>query len=110
VLPKPHHQLSDSTANKLESYRLTEVFIADGDAATDFAEEPGVFDKVLILFWITNLEAEVVQITKVLVVSAVRHIYISHKMRLLNKKVVQLLFIRLTPMHYSKHQHNKKNN
>jgi hypothetical protein len=70
----------------LESYRFTEIFIADGNAATDFAKEPCVFDKVLVLFWITYLKAEIVQVTKVFVVSAVRHICVGHNKCLLNKR------------------------
>ena len=58
----------------LHSYWFTKIFIADGDAATNFADKLGVLDEGLVLFGITYLEAEIVQITKVLVVACVRHI------------------------------------
>jgi hypothetical protein len=64
----------------LQCYRLTKILFADGDPATNFAKKLSVLDKGLVLCGIAYLKAEIVQITKVLVVSAVRHICFSHNM------------------------------
>jgi hypothetical protein len=58
----------------LHSDGFTEIFIANGDSAADFANILSAFYEGLVLFWVAYLKAEIVQITKVLAVACVRHI------------------------------------
>ena len=53
----------------LEKDGLTKVAGICGDPSADFAQESGVGDEGLVLFRVTNLVAEIVQITQVLVVA-----------------------------------------
>ena len=53
----------------LEKDGLTKIPRIGSDPSADFAQESGVRDEGFVLFRVTNLVAEIVQITQVLVVA-----------------------------------------
>jgi hypothetical protein len=56
---------------KLEDDGLAKIFVVGGDAAANFAQEFGFFYERLVLGGVTDLKAEIVQITEVLIVARV---------------------------------------
>ncbi len=100
-----------NTANPepcLKGYGLAQILVADCNPAANLAKKPRVFYQSLILFGIAYLIANIVQVTKVLVVAAVRHTCLCHCFFSV-KELSNLIFISRFAK-YSKNQHNKKNN
>jgi hypothetical protein len=66
------------TIADLQLYRLAEILLAGGDPSAHLAHELAVPHQFLIFLGITDLEAEIVQIAKMFIVSEVRHFCFSH--------------------------------
>ena len=82
-----------SATSKLESHWFTQIFIADGNPATYFTYEFGVFYKGLVFPWVAYLIAKVVQITKVFVVAGVRQTCLCHCIYLRKKVSALILYL-----------------